>query len=86
MLDCLQLLPFYSSTMTIDDSSTMTTVAVTTLITLGDDRQKFPTTHLEDELVFKEGRDVIGRNQGLGNTSGFLKARYILLNLLEYLD
>jgi hypothetical protein len=52
LCDCLQLLPFYSSM--------MTTTTVTTLTALGDDRQKFPTSHLEDELVFKWGRDVIG--------------------------
>jgi hypothetical protein len=45
----------------------MMTTAVTTLTTLGDDWQKFSTTQLKDELVFKEGRDVLGRNQGLGN-------------------
>jgi hypothetical protein len=54
MLDCLQPLPFYSLM--------MRTTAVTTLIALGDNRKKFPTTQLEDELVFMEGRDVIGRN------------------------
>jgi hypothetical protein len=36
MLDCLQLLPF--------SSSTMMTTAVTTLTTLGDDWQKFLIT------------------------------------------
>jgi hypothetical protein len=56
MLDYLQLLPFYSST--------MTTTAVTTWTALGGDRHKCLTTQLEDELVFKRGRDVIGRNQG----------------------
>jgi hypothetical protein len=52
MLDCLPPLPFYSLTMTM--------AAMTTLTTLGDDRQKFPTTQLEDKLVFKGVRDVIG--------------------------
>jgi hypothetical protein len=33
----------------------MMTTAVTTLTTLGDDWQKFSTTQLKDELVFKEG-------------------------------
>jgi hypothetical protein len=54
MLDCLQPLPFYSLMMRM--------TAVTTLIALGDDQQKFPTTQLEDELVFMGGRYVIGRN------------------------
>jgi hypothetical protein len=77
MLDCLQPLPFYSSM--------MTTVAVTTLTALGDDRQKFPTTQLEDELVFKRGRDVIGQNQGPSNKFGLIKVRYTLPILLGYL-
>jgi hypothetical protein len=60
--------------------------AMTTLTTLGDDRQKFPTTQLEDKLVFKGVRDVIGRNQSSGNKSDLIKVRYILPILLGYLD
>jgi hypothetical protein len=74
MLDCLQLLSFYSST--------MMTAAVTTLTALGNDRQKFLTTQLEDELVFKGGEGggghVIGRNKGPSNKSDLIKAIYIL--------
>jgi hypothetical protein len=47
MLDYLQFLLFYSSMM-------MMTV-VTTLTAWGDDRKKFPTIQLKDELVFKGG-------------------------------
>jgi hypothetical protein len=65
MLDYLQLLPVYSSM--------MTTTAMTTLTSLGDGRQKFLTTQLEDGLVFKGGRDVIGRNQAPGNKFSLIK-------------
>jgi hypothetical protein len=40
------------------------------------DRQMFPTTQLVLELVFKEGRDVIDRNEDPYNKSGLIKARY----------
>jgi hypothetical protein len=35
------------------------TVVATTLTTLDDSRHEFPTAQLEDELVFKGGRDVM---------------------------
>jgi hypothetical protein len=59
---------------------------VTILTTLGDDQQKFLRTQLKGELVFKGGRDVIGRNQGPCNKSSLIKASCILPILLGYLD
>jgi hypothetical protein len=46
----------------------------------------FPITQLVLELVFKKGRDVIDQNEDPCNKSGLIKARYILLSLLRYLD
>jgi hypothetical protein len=53
LLDCLQLLHICSSTMKMG--------AVTTL---DDSRPEFPTAQLEDEPVFKGGRDGMASDHG----------------------